>query len=140
FSGLAGRDLSGAIALVANGTLSPLIGGFDLTLEGSATGLGVDDPIADGLLAGTVDLSGRVARAETGLIAEDFRIGNDQLVLTADGTYATGAADFAFDLALSDLGLLSPQASGRLAVSGTASGSEGTLALAADADIAQGTL
>ncbi|WMT92024.1 translocation/assembly module TamB domain-containing protein [Pelagibacterium sp. H642] len=140
FSGLAGRELSGAVMLAANGTLSPLIGGFDLTLDGTGTDLAVDDPVADNLLEGTVDLSGRIARSEAGLEARDFRIANDQVELVADGTYATGEADFTFEAALADLALIDPEASGRLVVTGTAQGSEGTIALVADADIAEGML
>ncbi|MAN77375.1 MAG: translocation and assembly module protein TamB, partial [Rhizobiales bacterium] len=127
FSGLAERDLSGAIALSATGTISPLSGGFDLTLMGNGTNLSVDDEIADNLLAGTVALSGRVARSEAGLEAEDFRIANSQIEMVADGTYATGTADFTFDLALADLALIDPQMSGRLTATGTAQGAEGTI-------------
>lgn len=140
FSGLAGRDLSGAIMLVANGSLSPLVGGFDLTLDGTATDLGIDDPLADELLAGTVSLSGRVARTEAGLTAENFSIANDQVTLLADGTFATGEADFTFEASLADLALIAENASGQVEVTGTATGSEGVINLAADANIVQGSL
>lgn len=140
FSGLAERDLSGAIALAASGTISPLTGGFNLTLDGTGTDLAVDDDIADNLLEGTVALSGRVARTETGLEAEDFRIANQQVEMVADGTYATGTADFSFDFALADLALVNPEMSGRLTATGTAQGAEGNIALTADIDIPQGTL
>jgi translocation and assembly module TamB len=140
FSDLAGRELSGALNLTANGTVSPLIGGFDLTLDGTGTGLSIDDEVADRLLEGEVALSGRVARTETGLAAEGFQLGNDQLRLTADGTIATGTADFRFDLALADLALLSPDASGQMSVTGTARGTEGTIALDLDASVPQGEL
>ncbi|WP_338608137.1 translocation/assembly module TamB domain-containing protein [Pelagibacterium nitratireducens] len=140
FSGLAERELSGAIALDATGTVSPLSGGFDLTLDGTGTDLSVDDEIADNLLEGTVALSGRVARNEAGLEAQDFRIANSQVEMVADGTYATGTADFTFDLALADLALINPEMSGQLTATGTAQGAEGTIALSADVDIPEGTL
>src|SRR5690606_8666157 len=35
FAGIAGRDLGGAVNLQATGTISPLTGGFDLTLDGT---------------------------------------------------------------------------------------------------------
>jgi|TARA_A100001391_G_scaffold154548_1_gene112311 translocation and assembly module TamB len=140
FSGLAERDLSGAIALNATGTISPLSGGFDLTLMGNGTDLSVDDDIADNLLEGTVALSGRVARNEIGLEAENFRIANNQVEMVADGTYATGTADFTFDLALADLALIDPAMTGRLTATGTARGAEGNIALTADIDIPEGTL
>jgi translocation and assembly module TamB len=140
FSGLAERDLSGAIAINATGTISPLSGGFDLTLMGNGTDLSVDDEIADNLLEGTVALSGRVARNEIGLEAENFRIANNQVEMVADGTYATGTADFTFDLALADLALIDPAMTGRLTATGTARGAEGNIALTADIDIPEGTL
>lgn len=140
FSGIAERDLSGALDLRANGTISPLIGGFDLTLDGTGTDLRVDDEVADALLAGTVRLTGRVARTEAGIIADDFSVANDQLSLTADGSFATGEADFRFDLTLADLALISPEASGRLEAAGTARGAEGTIDLNFDARVPVGAL
>ena len=47
---------------------------------------------------------------EAGLVADDLRVGNDRITLEADGTIATGAADFDYELVLSDLALVSPQA------------------------------
>jgi len=140
FSGLAGRDLSGAVDVTATGTLTPLSGGFDLDLDGTATGLSVDEPAADNLLAGTVSLSGGVARTEAGLKASQFRIASEQIEMVADGTYASGEADFTFDLDLSDIALLDPQTSGRLTATGSARGTDGVIALEADATIAAGTL
>ncbi|KRA50445.1 translocation/assembly module TamB domain-containing protein [Devosia sp. Root635] len=140
FSGLAGRALNGALSLKANGSIMPLSGGFDLVLDGTGTNLAMDDELADGLLAGTVDLSGRVARTEAGLTAENFRIANDQVQMLADGTYSNALADFAFNLDLSDLGLLSDQASGALKVVGTAKGQDSVIDLDLDATVPSGTL
>src|SRR5690606_8150789 len=130
----------GALQLQANGSIMPLSGGFDLALDGSGTDLAIDDEVADRLLAGTVSLSGRVARTEAGVTAEDFRIANPQLQILADGSFASTAADFTFNLDLSDLGLLSDEASGALAVVGTATGTEGVIALDLDANVASGEL
>lgn len=140
FSGLAGRELDGALDLKATGSILPLTGGFDLTLDGSGTNLAIDDDTADRLLAGTVALSGRVARTEAGLEAENFRIANNQVQMLADGTYSNALADFTFNLDLSDLGLLSEAASGPLKVVGTAKGQENVIDLNLDASVASGTL
>lgn len=140
FSGLAGRELDGALDLKASGSLTPLTGGFDLTLDGSGTNLAIDDETADRLLAGTVALSGRVARTEAGLTAENFRIANNQVQMLADGTYSNALADFTFNLDLSDLGLLSDAASGPLKVVGTAKGQDNVIDLNLDATVASGSL
>lgn len=140
FSALAGRDLAGGLRLAAKGTVSPIGGGFDLTLDGSASGLSVDAPAADALLKGETRLTGGVARGEAGLVARQFRVANNQIELTADGRFATGAADFNFDLALSDLALLSEQASGRLTAKGRAQGADGTIRLNFDANVPSGRL
>ncbi|HEY4199563.1 MAG TPA: translocation/assembly module TamB domain-containing protein [Devosiaceae bacterium] len=140
FSGVAGRPLSGALSLLAKGTISPLIGGFNLTLDGTGDNLTIGDTTADKLLAGQVRLTGGVARTETGLEAHAFRIANDQVQVDADGTFATGNADFTFGLGLADLGLLSPQASGRLTAKGTARGTGDTVALAFNAEVPNGAL
>src|SRR5690606_5931048 len=110
FSGLAGRDLNGALTLDAHGSILPLSGGFDLTLDGSGRNLAIGEDLADRLLAGEVLLKGRLARSEAGLLAENFRLGNAQLQLAANGNYASNVADFGLSLDLADLGLLSPEA------------------------------
>lgn len=139
FSGLAKRDLGGAMALTATGTLSPLSGGFDLTLDGTADGLQLGDASLDALLAGKVSLAGRVARTEQGLLAQGFRLGNSRVAITADGSFATGAADFSFGADLADLSLLSDKASGRLAIAGSAKG-KGDIALALTGQVPEGKL
>jgi len=140
FSGLAGRELDGGLSLKANGTLSPLTGGFDLTLDGSGTNLAIDNEIADGILQGTVALSGRVARTEAGLTAQNFKLGNQQVQLLADGTYSSAVADFTFNLDLADLALLSDQGKGAVKVVGTAKGQDGVLDLNLNAALASGHL
>lgn len=140
FSQMAGRDLTGELHLAAKGSVSPLSGGFDLDLDGTGSGLTVAIPAADNLLQGTTRLSGGVSRGEKGLAARKFRIANDQVALTADGTYATGAADFGFDLTLEDLSRLSDRVTGRLTATGKASGSEGLIGLTFAANVADGSV
>ena len=140
FSELAGRQLAGALDLDADGELRPLAGGFDLTLDGTAVGLQIGNRAADNVLEGETRITGRVARGETGLVADKLRIVNSQVELLADGTFATGTADFDFDLALADLALLSERASGRLTAKGRAAGTDGLIGLTFGAEVAEGTL
>lgn len=139
FSGLAGRDLGGAMSLTAAGTISPLIGGFDLTLDGSADNLSLGDATLDRVLAGRVSLAGRVARNEQGLVAEGFMLGNDKVAVAANGSFATGRADFSFGATLGDLSLLSGNASGRLEITGSAKGT-GDIALRLTGRVPKGQL
>src|SRR5690606_26556064 len=105
-----------------------------------ATNLSVSEAAADALLEGEVALTGRVARTERGIETEDFFIGNDRVALTADGLYASGAADFCFGLDLADLAFLNEQMSGALTATGTAIGGEGRIALNIDASVPDGSL
>jgi translocation and assembly module TamB len=142
FSGLAGRDLSGALSLAADGRIMPLTGGFDLVFDGTGTDLTVSDITADALLEGTVELSGRLARTEAGITADDFAIRNPQVQFGADGQFASDTADFTIALDLADLGLLSPNASGALQVRGSARSTEpeAPLVLVLDGQVPSGSL
>lgn len=139
FSGLAGRELAGGLTLSTDGSVNVLTGGFDLTLDGTGSNLRVAEPTVDGLLRGDVRLTGRVARDEQGLTAENFRVANQQVQIAANGTYATGAADFRFTADVKDLSLLSAEAQGPLSIVGTAKG-EGAIALDLAAKVPQGRL
>lgn len=139
FSGIAGRDLAGALSLSAKGSVSPLTGGFDLNLDGNGENLSIDEAALDPVLRGQVRLTGRLARTEQGIEADDFRITNPQIVIAADGRYATGVADFRFGLDLADLALVADDASGALSVVGTAKGDQ-DIALNLTAKVPSGTL
>src|SRR5690606_18078279 len=71
FEGLADRSLGGALALQAEGTVTPLDGAFDLTFDGSATDMSLGDPRLDALLAGETALGGRAVRDEDGIRTEN---------------------------------------------------------------------
>lgn len=140
FSGVAARQLSGAIDLTATGTFSLVGAGFDLVLDGVATSLGVGVDAADKILAGKTDLNGRIARSSAGIVAEQVRLTNQQAAILADGSIASTEADFDFNLQLADLSLLSPAASGPLTVIGTARGEDGPITVQLDAKVPSGRL
>jgi translocation and assembly module TamB len=140
FSGLAGRELSGSLDLAAQGQVRPLTGAFDLVLDGEASELRIGNSAVDNLLDGTTTIAGRIERGEEGLEADELRIANEQITLTADGTFATGAADFGFDFTLGDLALVTDRAQGRLTASGRAAGSEGLVGITLAAEVASGSL
>lgn len=140
FSQLADRDLAGQLDMTAKGTISPVSGGFDLTLDGSAKGLHVDIDAVDNLFSDETTITGGVARDENGFRTNQLRLGNDNVELTANGNFATDAADFRFDLMLADLALVTDEASGRLTAAGTAKGSDGVIALVFNAGVPNGEL
>lgn len=138
FSAMANRELKGGLDLDARGTVSPIGGAFDLTLDGTGTDLGIGSPAADGLIAGQTKLTGRVARGEQGLVADQLRIFSDQFEASANGRIASKEADFTFNAALDDLALLSDKASGRLTAQGRAVGANQTINLTFDAMVPDG--
>lgn len=140
FSAIAGRDLAGSLDLRANGTVEPLTGAFDLTIDSASNELSVGIDAADNLLAGRTTITGKVGRGEQGLAVSDLRVGNDRVEITADGRIATGTADFNYGLDLSDLALLTPQAAGRLEAGGRIAGADGNLTLTTVAQVASGSL
>ncbi len=128
FSGLAGRPLSGAATIKADGSIAFLSGGFDLLLDGSADGITTGDPQTDRLFAGTTQISGRLARNEEGVRARNFRLGNAQAEMTADGGFSSEKADFRLDARVADLNLLDTRLSGPLTANGTLDGENGVIA------------
>lgn len=128
FSGLAGRPLSGAADVTADGTVAFLEGGFDLGLDGRVTDLGIGGPQADRLFAGVTAVSGRLARGKDGVAADRFRIANPRIELTADGGFSTRRADFRIDLAIADLNLVDTRLAGPLSAKGTLDGDDGVIA------------
>ncbi len=140
FSGLAGRPLQGALDLKANGTVEPVSGGFNLTIDSAAQDLTIGLEAADRLLSGRSIITGRVVRGENGLTTQGLRVGNDRVELTADGGIASTGADFTYALALADLGLLTPQASGRVEAQGSAKGADGLITLTTLARVPSGSL
>ncbi len=140
FEGLAGRRLGGALALTAEGSVTPLDRAFDLTFDGSANDLTLGDDRLDRLLAGETTLGGRAVRDELGFRTQNLRLDNPQLSFVSDGQIASTGTDFGFEARLADLALLDPRATGALAAQGRASGQGGPLDLSLSAMIAEGSL
>lgn len=133
------RELAGAAALKATGTVNPVTGAFDLALDGTVEDFATDTAI-DGLLAGTTRVGGRAGRGETGLSARDFSIANPQFSFNADGVYGSETADFRFASEITELSRLSDQVSGRLVTEGSARGTDGVIDLRLTAKVPSGTI
>ncbi|PWU75334.1 translocation and assembly module protein TamB [Ochrobactrum sp. POC9] len=140
FGALAERDLAGSIDVNAKGIVRPVSGAFQLDLNGTAQNMRTGTEAVDRILDGAVNLSGALGRSAEGFSARDFRIGNELSEITANGSFASDKASFDFGVMLSDLKLLSDQASGRMTVKGSARGDDKLIALALRADAPEGTL
>ncbi|MEQ8656096.1 MAG: translocation/assembly module TamB domain-containing protein [Hyphomicrobiales bacterium] len=138
FSGLAGRDLGGAMQLVARGSLDALSGGFDLDLDGNGNALQLGDEIADRLLAGQTRITGGLKRDAEGTEARDLQVRNNQITLRVDGTLSSTAADLALQAELDDLRHINPGAFGAANIDATVQGEGGPYTLSATLAVPNG--
>ncbi|MEM7489085.1 MAG: translocation/assembly module TamB domain-containing protein [Pseudomonadota bacterium] len=83
-SGVAGRDLGGAVAVDVSGALNQIAGTFDLAVQGTGDGLAVGIDQVDPLLDGTTDLVVRARRTVDGTFLDALDLNNPQLTLTAE--------------------------------------------------------
>lgn len=140
FSGLAGRQLGGAVDLAGSGSVGLLSGAFDLNLTGDARNLALGIAGLDPLIEGRSRLAGRLARDKNGVRAENFSIVTPHTEVRANGSFSSQSADFTFSAKLDDLGRIADQARGALTISGQAKGAEGNIELTAEARLADGRL
>ncbi|MEM8787008.1 MAG: translocation/assembly module TamB domain-containing protein [Pseudomonadota bacterium] len=140
FGAVTGRDLAGGIAAAVIGQVDPVTGAFDLTVDGTADDLRLDQANIDPLLTGQTRLSGRLARDEEGLRAEAFGVANDQLSVLLDGSFGAQLTDLDLTGDLTDIGLVTDAASGAVSLSARADGSLDALRLNADLSLPTGTL
>lgn len=140
FSGLAGRQLGGAVDLSGSGRIDLLAGGFNLDLQGSADNLQLSIAALDPLIAGRSKLSGRLARDQYGVRADNFAITTPHTQITANGRFSSQSADFTFSGQLDDLGRIANQASGAVVISGEAKGADGNIAVSMTAKMDTGRL
>ncbi|MDO6584047.1 translocation/assembly module TamB domain-containing protein [Salipiger sp. 1_MG-2023] len=129
FSGLAGRSLGGAADLAIKGDYEPVSGRFDLSAQGTTTDLITGSAQLDGLMTGEVSVNVSAARNESGLSISEAKIDGQALTLDASGRLVTGQSTAQFDIALPDLSLIQPGATGGLTANGTLQEGEAAYAL-----------
>jgi translocation and assembly module TamB len=140
FSPIVGLGLGGGVDLDANGSVSPLSGGFDLTLAGTARDVAIGDPRVDALMAGETTLAGEVARDAQGIRADGLRVGNAQFTLASDGHLSSKSTDLTFSAKMNDLSLVDSRLGGGLTARGTAKGTGGVFDVDVGAEIPDGRL
>ncbi|TDK52123.1 translocation/assembly module TamB domain-containing protein [Antarcticimicrobium luteum] len=118
FSGLAGRDLGGAVTADLSGTGTPLAGSFDIALALRAQDLSAGIDQLDPLIAGTSTLSLDAARGADGLTIRRFVLDGTALSAQAQGTLKSAGSALSFRAALDDLARLTPTVSGPLTLTG----------------------
>ena len=140
FAPVVGRDLGGALDVALAGRVAPLLGAFELSVDGTAQDLRLGIPRTDALLAGETVIAGGVSRTAEGLRARDFRLRNPQMRVQADGLYAATGSDLRAEAALADLALVSDLATGAPTITLTLAGGSTRLELDARLDLPEGTL
>lgn len=140
FADLAQRALDGGLDTTVQGSLNPVTGGFDLTLDGTSTDLVLGIPTLDPLLGGVTRLSGSIARDAEGIRADAFQLVSDAVSLQADGIYAAQGTDFGVNLTVDELGRISNDVTGEAQLDLRATGGIASLRIDATAAIPDGTL
>lgn len=126
---LTGTLFSGTVDIKAKSTVRLKGGLFDLALEGLTRNIKTGNHKLDRLLASDMHLSGSVLRDTSGFVARNFRLGNEEVMMTANGRFSLKSADMNFALNLSDLALLDERASGPVSVKGAARGDNNLIAV-----------
>lgn len=140
FSTMAGQKLTGALDIATEGSVTLNSGAFDLSVDGSATNITLEDPALTRLLAGETTLSGRIARGEQGITADTFALENPQLQLSANGSYGGDNTDMRLMGRLTDLATLTEQVSGAVQFNASLIGESGSVSVNSNLAIAQGRL
>lgn len=122
YASVSGRDLAGSAELSLQGSALSDGSEFDVSFEATGQDLRAGIDIADRLLQGLAKASGRISRTGPSDFAVDgFVLEAPLVTVTADVTpTGNGASNAQFDLALADLGVLTPELSGPATAQGTA--------------------
>ena len=140
FSAMAGQKLAGAVDLTTNGSVTLSSGAFDLAVDGSATNITLENPMLTRLLDGETQLSGGIARGEQGINADDFRLENPQIALSANGSYGGDNTDMVVRGQLRELGSITDQASGAVSFDASLVGQGDSTSVKANLALPQGQL
>jgi len=117
---LVGQDLSGAVEATLTGTAMPDGSRFALDLDLATRGLGIGNATVDRLLAGAGTVTGRAVRDGDALRLEGLRADFPAFDVTGELAAEGSAGQARFDARLADIGLLTPDFSGPVAATGTA--------------------
>ena len=133
FSGLAGRDLAGAVRADLSGKAAQASKQFDIQGNVWADDIATGIQTVDNLITGRTTLAVDAVNDDQGLNVRTFRLNGTALTATASGQVKRDAGGLNFSAELDNLGRVSPTMTGPLKLDGnvapTASGLEGTARL-----------
>ncbi|WP_108485191.1 translocation/assembly module TamB domain-containing protein [Oceaniglobus ichthyenteri] len=112
-SGLAGRDMGGAVDLTVKGTARADLTVIDMAVNGKTRNLAVGQDNANRLLRGVTDLALDITRDGDVISLPSLSITNDQITLRADGQYGKGESAVKADVTIADLRDLEPRMRGQ---------------------------
>ena len=113
FSAVSDKNLKGAVELTTSGKILPLSGGFDVEISGAAMSLAIGNKQVDPLLAGLTTLSGGVARTQSGLAFNQFKLDNRQMQANITGSLASETANLTMQTSIRDINVLDENSTGR---------------------------
>ena len=121
YAALIGQPVRGSVTLTASGNLLPDLSAFDARLNLRSENLGIGNPTADALLAGTGRVNADVGLADGVLAVRTLEVSTPQVSIVGALNNAAGAGQGRFNASLRDIGLLTDQISGPVRATGTAS-------------------
>ncbi|WP_265501228.1 translocation/assembly module TamB domain-containing protein [Paracoccus beibuensis] len=124
-SGLAGRPLSGAANVTAQGYYTLLNDAFAIDAEVVGTDISVDQPQLDGLLGGRSAIDLQARRDETGLEIENLSIDANQLTAEAQGLISSLSSNLTAQISMPALSEVDPAYAGSLEAEAVLSGPQG---------------
>ncbi|MCG7495179.1 translocation/assembly module TamB domain-containing protein [Thalassobius sp. Cn5-15] len=120
FEGLSGSDLEGRGDLRIKGPITPLNGGFDLTIAGETQDLGLGLPTLDSLLADRTQLDMKVRRDSAGLNLSQLILSAPSANMNASAQIKSQGSRAELDVVLQDASTLDPGLQGGASLTLTA--------------------
>ena len=140
FSGLAGRNLGGAIRADTRFDTAPLAGTFDVALNGQTENLIVDQPEADRVLDGLATLAVSATRSENGIRVQLSELASPNANLTGEADLRSEGSTASLSGSLSDVALVLPDISGPANIRANAAEDGGIWRWQTEAEVASARL
>ena len=121
YADLVGQPIRGSVDLSASGSLVPDLSRMDARVRLQSEDLGIGNPTADALLAGTGRINADVGLADGVLALRTLEVSTREVSIVAALNGAAGQGQGRFNASLRDVGVLTDQISGPIRATGSAS-------------------